>query len=107
MSKLHLLGILIIFFTGLLLGYGFGNKKEVKFFGARETALLNRIDSLKGELVKHDTIIVRIKNTKIRIKKEYETDTIWINNAPFDSLNWLFTKYYPDKPVSDSVYSER
>lgn len=95
MNKLHLLGILIMFLTGLLLGYGFGNKKEVNFFGARETALLTKIDSLKSEIDSSEVRIVEIEKVRTRIKTKYERDTIWITTAPFDSLEVLFLSKYP------------
>lgn len=91
----YLLAASVIFAGAFALGR-YSNKSELK--GGGERVLQNRIDSLSNLQTKSDTVIIRIKDIKLKNYETYITDTIYINQIPFDSIKVLFSKEYPRYP---------
>jgi hypothetical protein len=96
--KTKILAVILIIIGSILMGYSFFFQTRIKKTGKElETIaqLQYKLDSLANVQVQADTVIKKIYVTKLKLKIKYETDTIYINKLPMDSLKLLFLREYP------------
>lgn len=104
MNKSTIGSYILVGATIFLVAFFLGRESNTQIFkekdSLKEVKLQNSLDSLSNLQAKSDTVIVRIKETKTKLKTEYVNQIVYIDKLPFDSLVFLFSRYYP---AQDSI----